>query len=54
MSVYVYSVFMLPCVGSGLATGLSPVQEVLQTVYKIHNFRINSEWEQAREPNPLT
>jgi hypothetical protein len=30
----------------------SPVQGVLQTLYKIHNFRNNSEWVQAREPNP--
>jgi hypothetical protein len=51
MSVYVYSVFVMPRVGSGLATGWSPVQGVLPTVYTIHSFRINSEWEQARERN---
>jgi hypothetical protein len=35
MSVCVYSVFVLSCVGSGLATGWSPVQGVLPTVYRI-------------------
>jgi hypothetical protein len=34
MDVCVYSVFVLSCVGSGLATGLSLVQGVLPTVYK--------------------
>jgi hypothetical protein len=53
MSVYLYSVVcVVLCVGSGLATGSFPVQGVLPTAYKIHNFRINSEWEQAREYNP--
>jgi hypothetical protein len=33
MDVCVYYVFVLYCVGSGLATGLSPVQGVLPTVY---------------------
>jgi hypothetical protein len=47
-----FILFALQCVGSGLATGSSPVQAVLPTVHKIHNFRINSEWEQEREPNP--
>jgi hypothetical protein len=28
-----------------------PVQGVLPIVYKVHNFRINSELEQARQPN---
>jgi hypothetical protein len=28
-------------------------QGVLLTVYKINNFGINSEYEKAREPNPL-
>jgi hypothetical protein len=32
--------------------GLIPLQGFLRTIYKIENFRINSEWEQAREPNP--
>jgi hypothetical protein len=35
MSVCVYSVFMLSCVGSGLATGWSPFQRVLPTVHRI-------------------
>jgi hypothetical protein len=52
MDVCLRSVFVLSCVGSGLESGWSPVQGVLPTVYMIHNFRINSEWEQAREPNP--
>jgi hypothetical protein len=52
MSACVYSAFVLSSVGSGLATDSSPGQGVLPTVYKINNFRINSEWEQAREPNP--
>jgi hypothetical protein len=34
MDVRVYSVFVLTCVGSGLATGWSLVQGVLPTVYK--------------------
>jgi hypothetical protein len=34
MFVCVYSVFVLSCVSSGLATGLSLVQGVLPTVYK--------------------
>jgi hypothetical protein len=52
MSVFVSFVLLLSCVGSGLATGSSPVQGFLPTVYEYHNFRINSEWKQAREPNP--
>jgi hypothetical protein len=52
MSVCVYSVFVLSCVGSGLATGWSPVQGVLPTVSKIQTLElINSEWVQARESN---
>jgi hypothetical protein len=35
MSVCIYSVFALSCVGSGLATGWSPVQGALTTVYRI-------------------
>jgi hypothetical protein len=46
------SVFMLSCICSGLMTGWASVQWVLPTVYKINNFIINSELEQAREPNP--
>jgi hypothetical protein len=53
MNVCVYSVFVLPCVGSGLATGWSPVQGVLPTVCKIHISELtNSGWAQARAPNP--
>jgi hypothetical protein len=37
----VYSVFVLPCVGSGLATGWSPVRAVLPTVYKIAKLKWN-------------
>jgi hypothetical protein len=42
----------LSCVRSGLATGWSAVVGILPVVYKIQNFRINSEWEQARKRNP--
>jgi hypothetical protein len=38
MYVCVYSVFVLPCVGSGLATGWSPVQGVLPTVLGVRNW----------------
>jgi hypothetical protein len=31
--IWVYFMFVSSCLGSGLATGLSPVQEVLPTVY---------------------
>jgi hypothetical protein len=51
MPLCVYSVFVLSCVGSAFATGYSPVQGVLSTVYRIHNLRINSECEQTRRPN---
>jgi hypothetical protein len=44
MSVWAFSVFVLPCVDSSLVTGSPPVQGVLPTVYKIHNFGIKSEW----------
>jgi hypothetical protein len=45
MNIYICISFVLvlSCVGSGLATGWSPVQGDLQTVYKIHSFHINSE-----------
>jgi hypothetical protein len=36
--------FVLPCVGSGLETDWSPVQEVLPTVYEIHNSRAILMW----------
>jgi hypothetical protein len=51
MSVYNCSMFVLSCIDSGLAAGRSPVQGILPTVYKIHSFRINSDWGQAREPS---
>jgi hypothetical protein len=42
--------FVLSCVDLGM--GLSPVQGVLPTVYKIYMFsKVNSESEQARGPN---
>jgi hypothetical protein len=45
MAVCVYSVFVLTRLSSGLATGWSPVQGVLSTVYKIYILElINSEW----------
>jgi hypothetical protein len=39
MSVYIYCVFAMFCVGRGLGTGSSPVQEVLPTVYRIKKLR---------------
>jgi hypothetical protein len=42
----------LPCVSSRLATGWSPVQGILPSVRKIHNFLNNSEWEQTRQRSP--
>jgi hypothetical protein len=42
MSVCIYSVFVLSGVGNGLSQG------VLSTVYKINNFRTNSEWERTK------
>jgi hypothetical protein len=41
MFVYVYSVFVLSCAGSSLATGWSPVQGVLPTVYKTEKLKWN-------------
>jgi hypothetical protein len=38
MSACIYSVFVLSCVGSGLATGWSPVQRVLPTVQELRNW----------------
>jgi hypothetical protein len=35
MSVCIYSVYVVLCVDSDLATGSSPVQGVLPTVYRI-------------------
>jgi hypothetical protein len=39
MSVCVYCVFALSCVGSGFATDWSPVQGVLLTVYRIKKVK---------------
>jgi hypothetical protein len=39
MSVRVYSVFVLSSVGSGLATGWSPVKSVLPTLYGLRNWK---------------
>jgi hypothetical protein len=53
MNVCVCPLFVLFYVRSGLAMGWWPVQGVLPTVYEIQILElINSEWEQAREPNP--
>jgi hypothetical protein len=41
MDVCFYSVFVLSCVGSGLATGCSPFLEVLPIVYKIKKLKKN-------------
>jgi hypothetical protein len=48
MAARVYSIFVLSCVGSGLATGSSHIQGFLPTLYEIHNFRINSELEETK------
>jgi hypothetical protein len=48
-----FQLFVLSCIGIGLATDWSPVQRVLPTLYKMDNFRINSEWEQVRELSPI-
>jgi hypothetical protein len=37
--IRVSSLFVLSCVGSGLATGLTRVPGILLTVYKTHNSR---------------
>jgi hypothetical protein len=39
MSVSVYSVCVVLCVGSGLATGRPPVEGVLPTVYRIKKVK---------------
>jgi hypothetical protein len=41
---------VLSCAGNGLATTFFPYKEFYQ-LFKIHSFRINSEWEQAKGPN---
>jgi hypothetical protein len=38
MDVCVYSVFTLPCVDSGFATGWSPVQGVVPSVLRLRNW----------------
>jgi hypothetical protein len=48
--VVFFFAFVLSCVGRGFSTGCSPVQGGLPAVCKIHNFGINSEQEQAKEP----
>jgi hypothetical protein len=47
MFVWVDSVFVLSCVSSGLATGWSPVQGVLPTVFK---YKIKES--RKRRPRP--
>jgi hypothetical protein len=42
MYICIISAFVLSCVGSGFAIGLSTVREI----------QIDSEWEQAKGPNP--
>jgi hypothetical protein len=39
MSVYVYSIYVLLCVGRGFSEGWSPVQVVLTTVCRIKNWK---------------
>jgi hypothetical protein len=48
MDVCVYSVLVLSCVGSGLATGRSLVQGVLSTVYKCKITEPHKEEAKAR------
>jgi sensor histidine kinase YesM len=40
--IYAFIVFpfVLSCVGIGLVTGLSPIQGLLQTVYRFHSYRL--------------
>jgi hypothetical protein len=42
VSVRLFCVYVVLCVGSGLATGWSPVQGVLPTVYRIRNLKKRS------------
>jgi hypothetical protein len=49
----IFSLCVVLCVCRGFAMGRPPVQGVLSTVCKVHNFAINSEWEQAKEKNPF-
>jgi hypothetical protein len=48
MFVCFYSLFVLSCIGSGLATGWSPVQGVLPTVYKCEITEPHKEEAKAR------
>jgi hypothetical protein len=48
IDVCVYSVFVLSCVGSGLATGWSLVRGVLPTVYKCKIMELHKEEAKAR------
>jgi hypothetical protein len=48
MSACIFSVSVLSYVGNGLATRLITRPRSLQAAYKIHNFRIYSEWQQPR------
>jgi hypothetical protein len=48
--VYVYSVFVILPVGSGLATGWMPVQGVLPTVYRLRNWKTAKVQQRAVEP----
>jgi hypothetical protein len=54
MSVCVHSVFVFSCVGSGFQRADPPFKESYQLSNKVHNFRINLEWEQTRDSNPST
>jgi hypothetical protein len=52
VDVCVCSVIVLSYVGSGLTAGQPPIEDVLPTACKVHNFtRIDSEWEKHKEPN---
>jgi hypothetical protein len=48
-----FSVCVVPCVGSDLATGLSPVQEVLPTLYKINKLKKQPRSTRAVEPQTI-
>jgi hypothetical protein len=39
VSVHLFCICVVLCVGSGLATGRSPVQGVLPTVYRIKKLK---------------
>jgi hypothetical protein len=47
--VNLFSVCVVPCVGSGLATGLFSVQGVLPTVYKIKKLKKAAKVQNAAE-----